>query len=121
MIRKNIILFLIVLNLNCLTLTYMKLANNDRDDEAYFPYTGTLGNVAIILFGPLLVTAPLPGKLTGQEESSFLAFWLSRFIDLPLCLIADTVLLPGTLPYYIYVKSGRPWSSSWYHRKYEKK
>lgn len=121
MIRKNIILFLIVLNLNCLTLTYMKLANNDRDDEAYFPYTGTLGNVAIILFGPLLVTAPLPGKLTGQEDSSFLAFWLSRFIDLPLCLIADTVLLPGTLPYYIYVKSGRPWSSSWYHRKYEKK
>ncbi|WP_246057402.1 YceK/YidQ family lipoprotein [Leptospira gomenensis] len=29
-------------------------------------------------------------------------------------------MLPITLPNFIYVKSGRPWSSSWYHRKYEK-
>ncbi|AKH78711.1 MULTISPECIES: hypothetical protein [Leptospira] len=123
MIRKNIILFLIVLNLNCLTLSMMKSANNDGPESAYFPYTGTLGNVGIILFGPffVLTNTSLPGKITGQGESSFLAFWLSRFIDLPLCLITDTVLLPGTLPYYIYVKSGRPWSSGWYHEKYEKR
>ncbi|UPY79411.1 YceK/YidQ family lipoprotein [Leptospira weilii] len=97
----------------------MKSANNDGPDKAYFPYSGTLGNVGIILFGPFLPL--ITGKLTGQENLSFLAFWLSRFIDLPLCLIADTVLLPGTLPYYIYVKSGRPWSSDWYHGKYEQR
>ncbi len=94
--------------------------NNDREDEAYVPYTGTFANVGLILFGPL-IEITLPGMLTKEENSSFLVFWLSRFIDLPLCLIADTVLLPGTLPYYIYVKSGRPWSSRWYHRKYEER
>ncbi|ASP42533.1 hypothetical protein AMR47_15940 [Leptospira interrogans] len=29
----------------------------------------------------------------------------------------DTILLPGTLPYYIYVKSGRPRSEDWYYEK----
>ncbi|TQE76082.1 YceK/YidQ family lipoprotein [Leptospira noguchii] len=121
MIRKIIISLLIVLNLNCLTLANMKSANNDGSpDGAYFPYTGTLGNVGIILFGPFMPDY-FKSNLVGQGKMDFLSFWLSRFIDLPLCLIADTVLLPGTLPYYIYVKSGRPWSGSWYHRKYEKR
>ncbi|AXR63579.1 hypothetical protein [Leptospira mayottensis] len=120
MIRKIIISLLIALNFNCLTFAYMK-SQNSYDSEAYFPYSGTFANVGIILSWPFFIFAPLPlpGKFPEQGNLGILEYWLVRVLDLPLCLIADTVLLPGTLPYYIYVKSGRPWSSGWYHRKYE--
>nr|WP_235594448.1 hypothetical protein [Leptospira noguchii] len=47
--------------------------NNDREDEAYVPYTGTFANVGLILFGPL-IEITLPGMLTKEENSSLLAF-----------------------------------------------
>ncbi|EQA63675.1 hypothetical protein LEP1GSC062_3940 [Leptospira alexanderi serovar Manhao 3 str. L 60] len=73
------------------------------------------------MFYPLLIFSPVHGKFPEQGNLGILEYWLARVFDLPLCLIADTVLLPGTLPYFIYVKSGRPWSSGWYHGKYEQR
>ncbi|MDI7188292.1 YceK/YidQ family lipoprotein [Leptospira santarosai] len=42
-------------------------------------------------------------------------------IDLPFTFVLDTVLLPISFPYYVYVESGRPWSEEWYYKKWKKR
>lgn len=43
------------------------------------------------------------------------------FIDLPFTLVFDTILLPLTFPYYLYIESGAPGSEEWYYRKWKKR
>lgn len=40
-------------------------------------------------------------------------------IDLPFTLVFDTILLPVSFPYYLYVESGAPGSDEWYHKKWK--
>lgn len=57
-------------------------------------YAGTRVDTKIIL-------APFEGKGPGWDQS-FWAFYPFLLIDLPLSLIADTLLLPYTVPLYYY-------------------
>ncbi|AXR60664.1 YceK/YidQ family lipoprotein [Leptospira mayottensis] len=43
------------------------------------------------------------------------------FIDLPFTLVFDTILLPVTFPYYLYMESGAPGSEEWYYKKWKKR
>ncbi|EMF81904.1 hypothetical protein LEP1GSC188_0805 [Leptospira weilii serovar Topaz str. LT2116] len=42
-------------------------------------------------------------------------------IDLPFTLVFDTILLPLTFPYYLYVESGSPESEEWFYKKWKKR
>ncbi|UOG34111.1 YceK/YidQ family lipoprotein [Leptospira noguchii] len=106
MVRKIIILFLIFLHFDCSTsLTFIEAVKKKKD---YRPYDGTLIDIFLISLGPF-------GVFYGK--STTLSF-ISGLIDLPLSFVLDTILLPGTIPYYIYVKSGRPGSENWYNQKF---
>ncbi|AXR67727.1 YceK/YidQ family lipoprotein [Leptospira mayottensis] len=106
MIRKIVILSLIVLNLNCATTAVFTEAIQKQKE--YFPYEGTVIDLFLISLGPF-------GKFYG--ENTTLKF-IAGFIDLPFSFALDTILLPGTIPYYIYIKSGRPWSKKWHNQKF---
>lgn len=106
MIRKIIFSLLIVLNLNCsTTATFLEAVKKKKD---YRPYDGTLTDIFLISLGPF-------GVFYGK--STTLSF-ISGLIDLPFSFVLDTILLPGTIPYYIYVKSGRPGSENWHNQKF---
>nr|WP_078127804.1 YceK/YidQ family lipoprotein [Leptospira alexanderi] len=105
MIRKIVTLSLIILNLNCATTVTFTQAV--RKQKEYFPYEGTVIDLFLIFLGP-------SGEFYGKSTTPG---FIQGFIDLPFSFVLDTIILPGTIPYYIYVKSGRPWSNAWYHKK----
>ncbi|EMS84339.1 PF07119 domain protein [Leptospira noguchii str. Cascata] len=48
------------------------------------------------------------------------SFWdVLILIDLPFTLVFDTILLPVSFPYYLYVESGAPGSDEWYYKKWK--
>lgn len=50
------------------------------------------------------------------------SFWdVLILIDLPFTLVFDTILLPVSFPYYLYVESGAPGSKSWYYNTRKEK
>ncbi len=50
------------------------------------------------------------------------SFWnILILIDLPFTLVLDTILLPLTFPYYLYVESDRPGFKEWYYKKWKKR
>ncbi|TGK35901.1 YceK/YidQ family lipoprotein [Leptospira gomenensis] len=106
MIRKIIILSLIFSYLNCSTTSM--LIESVKKKKDYRPYEGTMIDIFLIALGPF-------GVFYGKNTT--LPF-ISGVIDLPFSFVLDTILLPGTIPYYIYVKSGKPWSEEWYHQKH---
>lgn len=107
MIRKIVVLLLIVFHLNCATT--LALTNALQKKKEYVPYEGTLYDLAFTFMGP-------SWKFLSANGS--FAYWIFSIIDLPFSFVLDTVLLPGTVPYYIYVSSGRPGSKEWYHNKF---
>ncbi|EMO84168.1 PF07119 family protein [Leptospira santarosai str. AIM] len=107
MIRKIVVLLLIVFHLNCATT--LALTNALQKKKEYVPYEGTLYDLAFTFMGP-------NWKFLSANGS--FAYWIFSIIDLPFSFVLDTVLLPGTVPYYIYVSSGRPGSKEWYHNKF---
>ncbi|WP_061236149.1 YceK/YidQ family lipoprotein [Leptospira santarosai] len=107
MIRKIVVLLLIVFHLNCATSS--ALVQAIQKGKKYVPYEGTLYDLAFTFMGP-------NWKFLSANGS--FAYWIFSIIDLPLSFVLDTVLLPGTIPYYIYVSSGSPGSKGWYHNKF---
>ncbi|AVV78974.1 YceK/YidQ family lipoprotein [Leptospira santarosai] len=107
MIRKIVVLLLIVFHLNCATT--LALTNALQKKKEYVPYEGTLYDLAFTFMGP-------SWKFLSANGS--FAYWIFSIIDLPFSFVLDTVLLPGTVPYYIYVSSGRPGSKEWHHNKF---
>ncbi len=107
MIRKIVVLLLIVFHLNCATT--LALTNALQKKKEYVPYEGTLYDLAFTFMGP-------NWKFLSANGS--FAYWIFSIIDLPFSFVLDTVLLPGTVPYYIYVSSGRPGSKEWHHNKF---
>ncbi|MDI7189290.1 YceK/YidQ family lipoprotein [Leptospira santarosai] len=107
MIRKIVVLLLIVFHLNCATT--LALTNAIQKGKEYVPYEGTLYDLAFTFMGP-------NWKFLSANGS--FAYWIFSIIDLPFSFVLDTVLLPGTVPYYIYVSSGRTGSKEWYHNKF---
>ncbi|ONF89414.1 YceK/YidQ family lipoprotein [Leptospira santarosai] len=107
MIRKIVVLLLIVFHLNCATT--LALTNALQKKKEYVPYEGTLYDLAFTFMGP-------SWKFLSANGS--FAYWIFSIIDLPFSFVLDTVLLPGTIPYYIYVSSGRPGSKEWHHNKF---
>lgn len=96
---KIVISILIFLNLSCKTTR--SIVYSVQEKKEYFPYEGTFYDFALIALGPSWTIFGQQGSF-GDSWSSF---------------VLDTILLPGTLPYYIYVKSGRPRSEDWYYEK----
>ncbi|MDO6392572.1 YceK/YidQ family lipoprotein [Leptospira santarosai] len=107
MIRKIVVLLLIVFHLNCATSSALVQAIQKKKE--YVPYEGTLYDLAFTFMGP-------SWKFLSANGS--FAYWIFSIIDLPFSFVLDTVLLPGTVPYYIYVSSGRPGSKEWHHNKF---
>ncbi|WP_061221186.1 YceK/YidQ family lipoprotein [Leptospira borgpetersenii] len=105
MIRKIIVLLLIVLNLNCVTTA--ALTEAIKKQKEYVPYEGTLTDIFLISLGPF-------GTFNGKSTTFT---FIGGLIDLPFSFVLDTILLPGIIPYYIYVKYDRPWSAVSSHKK----
>lgn len=105
MIRKIVILSLIVLNLNCATTAVFTEAIQKQKE--YVPYEGTLTDIFLISLGPF-------GTFYGKSTTFT---FIGGLIDLPFSFVLDTILLPGIIPYYIYVKYDRPWSAVSSHKK----
>ncbi|AVQ11507.1 PF07119 family protein [Leptospira santarosai] len=110
MIRKIVVLLLIVFHLNCTTTFVLTKALQEKKE--YVPYEGTLYDLGATIIGSNWKILSANGNFIN---------WIYAIIDLPFSFVLDTVILPGTIPYYIYVSSGRPGSKVWYHNKFSVK
>ncbi len=83
---------------------------SERKKEGYLPYFGVLYSIDRFIWE---THPPKPFSST---------IWRTLvLIDLPFTFVLDTVLLPISFPYYIYVESGKPWSEEWYYKKWRKR
>ncbi|EMK06415.1 MULTISPECIES: YceK/YidQ family lipoprotein [Leptospira] len=101
MLKKIIISLLIVLNIICMTTT--TIFKSVQEKKEYVPYQGSAYDLLLIWLGP-------SWTILGQKGSW--GEWIFSILDFPFSFVLDTILLPGTIPYYIYVKSDRSGSES---------
>ncbi len=108
MFFKIFVSVLILLQLSCNTTA--AIVYTFQGKEKIYPYSGT----ALALERFIWQTHPPKPFSKG--------FWdVLIFIDLPFTLVFDTILLPLTFPYYLYMESGAPGSEEWYYRKWKKR
>ncbi|EKR80597.1 YceK/YidQ family lipoprotein [Leptospira interrogans] len=108
MFFKFILSVLIILQLSCNTTS--AIVYTFKGEEKIYPYSG-----AALAF-ERLIWQTCPPKPFSKS------FWdVLVLIDLPFTLVFDTILLPVSFPYYLYVESGSPGSKSWYYKKWKEK
>ncbi|MFA4795549.1 YceK/YidQ family lipoprotein [Leptospira kirschneri] len=102
MFIKFIVSVFIILQFSCNTTS--AIVYTFKGKETFYPYSG-----AVIAF-ERLIWETCPPKPFSKS------FWdVLILIDLPFTLVFDTILLPVSFPYYLYVESGSPGSKSWYY------
>ncbi|EMJ96364.1 YceK/YidQ family lipoprotein [Leptospira alstonii] len=108
MVFRIIVSVLIVLQLSCNTTA--AIVHTFEGKEKIYPYSGA----ALALERYIWETHP-PKPFSKS-------FWnVLILIDLPFTLVFDTILLPVSFPYYLYVESGRPGSKEWYYKKWKER
>ncbi|EMO25446.1 PF07119 family protein [Leptospira interrogans serovar Bataviae str. HAI135] len=105
---KFIVSILIIFQFSCNTTSAIIYTFEGK--EKIYPYSG-----AVIAF-ERLIWETCPPKPFSKS------FWdVLILIDLPFTLVFDTILLPVSFPYYLYVESGSPGSKSWYYNTRKEK
>ncbi|EKR72304.1 YceK/YidQ family lipoprotein [Leptospira noguchii] len=108
MFFKFIVSILIIFQFSCNTTSAIIYTFEGK--EKIYPYSG-----AVIAF-ERLIWETCPPKPFSKS------FWdVLILIDLPFTLVFDTILLPVSFPYYLYVESGSPGSKSWYYNTRKEK
>ncbi|AVV78540.1 hypothetical protein BWD13_13090 [Leptospira santarosai serovar Grippotyphosa] len=109
MFSKILLSVLIVLQFGCNT-TAAIVYSFESKKKGYLPYSG----ISLSINRFIWETHPPKPFSTSIWRPLIL-------IDLPFTFVLDTVLLPISFPYYVYVESGRPWSEEWYYKKWKKR
>ncbi|WP_061246708.1 YceK/YidQ family lipoprotein [Leptospira noguchii] len=106
MFFKFIISILIIFQFSCNTTSAIIFTFEGK--EKIYPYSGA------VLALERLIWETSPPKQFSKKIWDILIL-----IDLPFTLVFDTILLPVSFPYYLYVESGVPGSDEWYYKKWK--